>query len=363
MGAHLLAISQKLARLAFCSAIEVSGKVDSKTERMSSSELVALIFRVLTRHGVSDENARILAEVVSAAERDGTLSHGLLRLPGYVSTLKSGWVDGRAVPQITDAASSMLVADGKNGFAQVALQAARPTLEAKARDNGVALLAIHNCHHFASLWPDIEPFAENGLVAFACLNSRSRLVVWGSREKALGTNPMAFACPRKGRPPIVWDQASSVLSQGELLLAARESRPVVSGAGLDRNGQTTQNPQEILNGGSFLPFGGHKGADIAFMVEVLAGAVTGARFGFEDEAFKFPGALTCNTGEFVLLIDPTKSAGPTFFSRIESVLENLAARGVGRFPGERRHRNRAKSQASGIEVPAETLRTINELLA
>src|SRR5215472_9685514 len=30
-----------------------------------------------------------VAETVVAAERDGAVSHGLLRLPGYVSTLKS----------------------------------------------------------------------------------------------------------------------------------------------------------------------------------------------------------------------------------------------------------------------------------
>lgn len=327
------------------------------------AELQALVLRVLTRHGVSDENAQVLTGVISSAQRDGTLSHGLLRLPGYVSTLKSGWVDGRAVPQIADVASGILVADGQNGFAQIALHAARARLVDKVRGCGVAALAIHNCHHFASLWPDIEPFAEDGFVAFACLNSRNRIVVWDSQKKALGTNPMAFACPREGHPPIVWDQASSVLSQGEILLAAREERPVASGVGLDSGGRPTQNAQEILNGGSFLPFGGHKGADIAFMVEILAAAVTGGRFGFEDEAFKFPGALTCNTGQFILLIDPAKSVGSSFYVRLEKLLENLVACGIGRFPGERRHRNRAEALAKGVAVSAEALHNINELLA
>ena len=43
--------------------------------------------------------------------------------------------------------------------------AAYSALVAKARANGVALLAIRNSHHFAALWPDVEPLAGDGLVA------------------------------------------------------------------------------------------------------------------------------------------------------------------------------------------------------
>src|ERR1700746_2080458 len=66
-------------------------------QTVSVGELTDLVVRVFLRHGVSGENAGPVAETVVAAERDGAVSHGLLRLPGYVSTLKSGWVDGRAV--------------------------------------------------------------------------------------------------------------------------------------------------------------------------------------------------------------------------------------------------------------------------
>jgi delta1-piperideine-2-carboxylate reductase len=60
-------------------------------QTVSVGELTGLVVRVFLRHGVSAENAGPVAETVVAAERDGAASHGLLRLPGYVSTLKSGW--------------------------------------------------------------------------------------------------------------------------------------------------------------------------------------------------------------------------------------------------------------------------------
>ena len=47
-----------------------------------------------------------------------------------------------------------------------------------------------------------------------------RMVVWDGKRKVLGTSPMGFACPRAGKPPLVWDQASSVMAQGDVLLAA-----------------------------------------------------------------------------------------------------------------------------------------------
>src|SRR5437764_4411371 len=72
-------------------------------QTVSVDELTDLVVRVFRRHGVSAQNAGPVTETVVAAERDGAVSHGLLRLPGYVSTLKSGWVDGRAVPVVTDA--------------------------------------------------------------------------------------------------------------------------------------------------------------------------------------------------------------------------------------------------------------------
>ena len=160
---------------------------------VSVSELTDIVVRVFVRHGVAAENAAMVAETVVAAERDGSASHGLLRLPGYVSTLKSGWVDGRARPLVADAAPGLVATDAANGFAQPALRASAEMLRDKARRQGIAALAIRDSHHFAALWPDVEPFAADGFIALAMANARQRIAVWDGTQKVLGTNPMAFA--------------------------------------------------------------------------------------------------------------------------------------------------------------------------
>src|SRR5580692_9758207 len=138
--------------------------------RLDAATLHDLVTRILAQAGMSRENAATVAGVVVAAERDGTVSHGLFRMPGYLATLRSGWVDGHAVPTVTQVAPTLLQADARNGFAQVALAAARDRLSAMARAQGMAALCTGNAHHFAALWPDVEPFAEAGLIALTVLN-------------------------------------------------------------------------------------------------------------------------------------------------------------------------------------------------
>ena len=315
---------------------------------VSVDELTDLVTRVLVRHGMSPDNVAPVAGTVVAAERDGSASHGLLRLPGYVATLKSGWVDGRALPEVTDAAPGLVLTEAGNGFAQPALRASAALLRQKARSQGIAAVAIRNSHHFAAVWPDIEPFAADGFIAMGLVNGRRRMVAYDGKRKVLGTSPMGFACPRAGKPPLVWDQASSVMAQGDVLLAAHRGELLPEGIGLDVNGEPTIDPHALLDGGSALPFGGHKGSSIALMIEVMAAALTGGCFGFEDRSAEYPGAQTSKAGQTLILIDPSRIPGNRYFERIESLLAARAESGVTRLPADRRYARREHSLRHGI---------------
>jgi delta1-piperideine-2-carboxylate reductase len=329
---------------------------------MRFSELSRLIERILAKHGLAQDNARIIADVVAAAERDGSFSHGLTRLNGYISTLESGWVDGAAVPDVINAAPGLVVTNANNGFAQIALAKSRPLLVEKTRKQGIAAVAIRNSHHFAALWPDIEPLAEEQLIALTTINTRIYMSVWGGKKKILGTNPMAFACPRRGNPPVIWDQASSPMSHGDLLLASKEKRQISSGVAVDANGNSTIDPDEMLKGGAFLAFGGHKGSAIAFMIEILSAAVTGGRFGYDDRVSGFPGGKTSHAGQFVMALDPLQTTGKEFFDRVEEFLARLRASGVKRLPGEHRYARRKLAEADGIPISSEHYETMQNLL-
>ena len=336
---------------------------DVSTTHLSYETLTLLLQRILLRHGTSESVAKVLAENCASAERDGAHSHGVFRVPGYVSTLNSGWVNGKAVPIVEDVASGFVRVDAANGFAQPALAAARSLLVDKARSAGIALLAIHNSHHFAALWPDVEPFAEEGLVALSVVNSMTCVVPHGADRPLFGTNPIAFAAPRADGPPIVFDLATSAIAHGDVQIAARKGERLPPGMGVDSLGQPTQDPKAILEGGALLPFGGHKGSALSMMVELLAAALTGGNFSFEFNWSEHPGARTPWTGQLVIVIDPSKTAGQSFAERSQELVRQMHAAGLRRLPGDRRHRTRAKSELIGIEVQAQDLAQLQALLA
>ncbi|MFW8205433.1 Ldh family oxidoreductase, partial [Klebsiella pneumoniae] len=57
---------------------------------LSCQEATEVSVRALTRHGASQENARIQTEQWVEAELRGRASHGLLRLPRIVERLQKG---------------------------------------------------------------------------------------------------------------------------------------------------------------------------------------------------------------------------------------------------------------------------------
>ena len=340
-----------------------SPTVATASTSIGFTELVALLHQAFVRHGTSPEVAAVLAHNCASAERDGAHSHGVFRMPGYVSTLNSGWVSGAALPVVEDVASGFVRVDAANGFAQPALAAARALLVEKARSAGIAVLAIRNSHHFAALWPDVEPFAEEGLVALSVVNSMTCVVPHGADRPLFGTNPIAFAAPRADGPPIVFDLATSAIAHGDVQIAARNGERLAPGVGVDSLGQPTEDPRAILEGGALLPFGGHKGSALSMMVELLAAALTGGNFSFEFDWSNHPGAKTPWTGQLLIVIDPAKTAGQGFAERSQELVRQMHAAGLRRLPGDRRHRTRAKSLEEGIVLDVQVLQQLRELSA
>lgn len=334
----------------------------SETVRLSLEEVRLLATAVLTGNGMSGANAAVVADVVTCAERDGTRSHGLFRLPGYVSSMRNARVDGTAVPEVRDAAPGLVLVDAMDGFSPPAVAAGRPLAMAKARRQGIVALGLTRNNNLNALWWDVEAFATAGCIAIAMANTRSFVAPWGGREALFGTDPFAFACPRPGAPPLVFDFATSAAARGEIQVAASEGRPIPEGWALDRDGKPTTDAKAAIEG-VLLPFGGHKGNAIMIMIELLAAAFTGGNLSFDSTAqFARHGGDTgpSNAGELIIVIEPAAfHAG--FTERAERLFDRLLAQDGTRLPGDRRYARRARSATEGVEVPALLHRQILDL--
>lgn len=313
--------------------------------QVPTPEALEKVAAVLGAHGYAHPVARVLAANCLAAQRDGSHSHGLFRLKDYLATMADGTVNGHPAPRVEDVAPGFVRVDADNGFAQVALESARRLLTDKVHQNGIAILAIRNSHHLGALYLDVERFADEGFVALAVVNSGLFAAPPGARRAVYGTNPMAFAAPRASGSPVVFDQASSTMAHGDLQIAAQRGARLPESFGIDSRGCPTDDPNAILNGGALSTFGGHKGASIALMVEILCAALVGADFSHQLPAQGLTHARTARTGETIIVIDPRAGASglPPLRERVDDLVDALTDAGQARIPGDRRVRARRES--------------------
>ena len=310
------------------------------TVSLSLNEIRELAKKTLLTNGCDDETASILADLIMKAERDGSLSHGLFRLPAYVSGLKSGKINGKARPEVKKISPSVIKVLGNNCLAPMVHNKSLPELIKAARENGVCVLAITNSHHMAAMWPETEAVAEERLVAFACTSYKPMVAPVGAKKALFGTNPISFAWPRPGKTPVVYDMATAAMAMGEVQVAAREGHKVPLGTGLNNDGKETTDPNEIAKGGVLLPFGGYKGSAISMMVELLAGALVGENFSYETGAKDNNDGGPPSGGEFILAISPEKIAGHDWLKHSDEFFDKMKSMDGVRLPGERRHKNR-----------------------
>ncbi|MEM7564736.1 MAG: Ldh family oxidoreductase [Pseudomonadota bacterium] len=330
--------------------------------QMSLSEARDLAIDCLLHSGCDVENATAAADRMIQAEADECLSHGLFRLPWYCSAVKSGRANGKARPRIEQLAPAVLRVNGESGFAPLAQAMAHQPLVDCAKTNGIASLALTNMFHIAAMWPEVEKLAEDGLCGFAFTASYPYVAPAGGTKPVYGTNPMGFAWPRINKPPLVFDQAASSMARGDIMLHARDGRAVPETAGIGPNGETTTDPEVVLEGAQ-LGFGGYKGASLALMVELLAGALIGEFLSIESIEDDAGQGGPPKGGEFMMAIDPARHGDKHgFLARGEKLFEAVLAQEGTRLPGSRRFESRAKTEREGIQVAESLYREIQAIL-
>jgi len=342
----------------------------SETVKLTLDDANKLASSALESQGFSAEQAGAIAHTITRAERDGCESHGLFRVPFYVKALLHPQTDAKAHPVLSELSTSIVRVDAARGFCPLALQSGLPALTEKAKANGIAALVINNAYNIAALWPEVEELAEKGLVAMAFTCANAYVAPAGGTKPVYGTNPMAFAWPRQGKSPLVFDQASSASARGEIQLHLRDGHPLPEGWAIDADGNPTTDPEAALAGAQ-LTFGGYKGAAIALMVELLAGALIGDLFSYQSSERDSHGSGAPFGGEFIIAINPetTSMAGSSEGivntdrnAHSEELFTRILSQDGTRLPGARRLAAREKTTGEGITIPASLHETIQGYL-
>ncbi len=331
------------------------------SEHIRQDDLVALVQGAFVASNTSEHNAWSVAEALVQAEVDGQKGHGLSRIASYTAQARAGKVDGHALPQVEQRRSGSLMIDAMNGFAYPALQMAVDQLPHCAEQNGIAAASITRSHHCGVLGWHVERLANKGLVCIAFANTPEAMAPWGGSRRLFGTNPIAFAAPQRDGLPIVVDLALSRVARGKILSASQKGEAIPEGWATDSTGKPTTDANEALKG-TLLPIGEAKGAALAFMVETLAVALTGASFSFEASSFFDAEGGPPNVGQFLVAIQPEGFSGAeSYFNRFATLTAAFDDDPNARLPGSRRFAQRKAAERDGIEVDDETLKAIHAL--
>ncbi len=330
--------------------------------------LIDFVAEVFTRSDSSPEEARRIATYLTTANLTGHDSHGVIRVPVYIRWKKMGSVvPDQTVERVVDT-PSLAVVDGRFGYGQtVAPQAVRIGIE-KCKASGLAAVALRNAGHIGRVGDWAEMAAAEGLVSVHFVNAAGSVLVapYGGVERRMSTAPYCVGIPRQGQGPIVLDFATSIVAEGKVLVASRGGKKLPKGALIDLDATLSEDP-EVLYGpltaegqrdhgqgkGAIRAFGEHKGSGLAFICELLGGALTGTGATGPNRRFA--------NGMFAIYVDPKVVDPGNFFDReisryVTYFKDTRPAAGLDAvlIPGEPEAKMRAERTKNGVPLPDDT---------
>ncbi len=273
--------------------------------RVREQDLEAFVERALTSVGVGEDDAKIVADVLVAADRRGIESHGVARLRWfYVDRIRNGRIAARPRYEVVRERATSLLLDAGNGLGHPASHHAMTRTIEKARENGLAFAAVRNSNHYGIAGYYAMMALEHDMIGICTTDSAHLAVPTFGATKMQGTNPFAFAIPANQEPPYVLDFATTTVTYGKLEVYERKALPLKPGWAVDAHGKPTNDPA-ARHHGALLPLGGfgtenggHKGYGLGALAEILTGVLAAGWFGPSLTIVESPDAPSGITSHF-----------------------------------------------------------------
>ena len=333
--------------------------------------------RLLMAAGATAQEAECVAGRLVESNLMGHHSHGVIRLPQYLAAIERGEIVPGADFEIVSETAASAVLDGHWGFGQLIATRAVGIAVEKARSTGVAAVTIRRANHIGRLGSYVEEVAGHGMIGMLFCNAHGAgvgVAPWGGRSARIATNPIAAAVPMRttgetasGRSMMVLDMTTSVVAEGRVRVKRNRGEPTPEGWILDAEGKPTTNPDDFYGPprGSILPFGGsqsgYKGYGLGVVVDLLAGALSGAG------TTRKPGARVGNAA-LLIVVDieqfaPREEFAQSVCELADFVKSSALMDGFEEIvlPGELEQRQMASSSNAGVFIEDETWKQITDL--
>jgi uncharacterized oxidoreductase len=304
--------------------------------------------------GASPEEAEIVADLLVEANLAGHDSHGVVRIPQYVSAIKRGQIKLGTSTEVEKETAATAVVNGHWGFGHVTAKAAMQIAIEKARDCAVGIVTVHQCNHIGRLGAYPPLAVDAGMAGLMTNNGHGAdrsMAPFGGLGRILPASCMAVAFPSDRAFPVALDLTAAAAAGGKMRVALARGEQVPDGWLMTADGKPTTEPGDYVHGSaSLVPFGGHKGYGLGIVFDILSGAFSPAGCTRENspvtgnalfiqairiDAFVPMDEFSSEVGRFIDYVKAAEKA-PGF----DEIL----------IPGERSWRTRVDREANGIVV-------------
>ena len=329
-----------------------------------AEKLKAFCRGVMSSAGLPEEDCRIFADSLVAADMRGIPSHGVTRLKAYHRRLVDGVTDAAAKPSIAAQMPSLLLVDGNNAMGVTSASFAMRACIERAKETGACFAAVRGGNHFGYAAYYSELAARAGMIGVSMCNASHAVAPYGGRTAELGTNPLAVSVPGRNSILVDLDMATSLVARGKVTLAAKKGQPIPADWGIDEAGRATTDPNAVH---CVLPFGGYKGYGVGLIVEILSACFSGAASSQSMGSF-YDFSRPQNVGFFLgaLNVGGVTDFGG-FAERVDALLRSLKAAPKAEgcdeilIAGEPEARRECAARKQGVDIPPAVLRELEEL--
>lgn len=315
---------------------------------------------LLNAVGSAQERSSWVTETLVRANLAGHDSHGVMRLPQYVSQVREGHVDPAADVVVTRESACTASIDARRSWGQAAAREAMEMAIAKAAAQGIGLIALRNCPHVGRLGEYVLLAAEADMIGTAFVNSQTdhagSVAPWGGIDGRFTPTPLAFAAPSGLDWHVLVDITASVMPEGKLRDYHYRDAILPPDVIIDAAGQPSRDVNDFYGPprGAILPLGagaGHKGYALGVMIEMLAGGLTGAGY-ISDESEAFGNGVLFQVMNIAAFedVDDFKRRTRGLIAHVKSSRPRQGYSEV-LFPGEPEYRSALKRERTGIELP------------
>ena len=324
----------------------------------SAEALTQFAADLLATGGLSREDIDLLAGNLVGANLRGYDSHGVMRIPFYLTQVAKGEIVPGAPFEVLNETPSLMTVDGHWGFGQVQAGRLMRRLIEMARAGGVGIGTMIRSAHTGRLGEYCEMAAEASMLSMVMVNNHGgvvRVAPPGGKAPRLSTNPIAMGIP-DADGPVVADFCTCVTAEGKVRVKKIAGEKAPDGWLLDSEGRPTNDPEDLYGDppGSILPMGGihpFKGFALSLMVEVFTGALSGGVCAREVPANQIGNCV------FMMVMDPDHFGGADHFrTEVSDLIAFIRGcpriDGVDRItlPGDPERDTLARNTAEGITL-------------